>query len=348
MKSYLLIFISLYLFSCSSHKGEKDFLAIPSIPIHGVTSGEEIMSSSTGIMTLIDSCFFICEPNQSDVCLVLDEQTEKEINKFGRYGGGPGEFSYPVIAGKSKDNDTLYIANLPNKIILFIRKERGQYQFLEEKTINLKNMEFITDIHRVSNGYYIASTLSGGYDFFILIDHNLHEVKRFGHHPVEGMTAEANDFMRFQGRMTSYNNSFYFATMFFGYIVRYDISDNGTVSLIWEKMVTPPACNIYEANIGIKTHENRDGFYGLAANDKYLFATYSGILYAAADTDPFACVPNTLVVFSTSGELLGKYTVKNKSTKVCLSNDGKHLYLWNLLPEIAIERFNVEDILNAK
>lgn len=348
MKNYLLLLILPFLFSCSSSKREENFPAVPAIPIHGTISGEEIMSSSTGIMTLIDSCFFICEPNQSNVCLVLDEQTEKEINTFGNYGGGPGEFSYPVIAGTSNNNDTLYIANLPNKINLFIRKARGKYQFLEEKTIYLKQMEFITDIHRISNGYYVATTLSGGHNFFILLDHNLHEMKRFGHHPVKGMTAEANDFMRFQGRMTSYNNSLYFATMFFGYIVRYDISDDGTVSLIWEKMVVPPACNIYEANIGIKTHENKDGFYGLAANDKYLFATYSGILYAAADTDPSACVPNTLVAFTTSGELFGKYSFTNKSTRISLSQDGTHLYLWNLAPEIAIERFKVEDIMNAK
>ncbi|MCD7923776.1 MAG: hypothetical protein LUI85_03390 [Bacteroides sp.] len=347
MKNYLLFILSLF-FSCSSPKQEKDFLSIPSTPIHGVAYEEEIMSSEEGTPYLVDSCFLICMPDPKNVCLVLDRQTGKEITRLGKYGGGPGEFSYPIVAGTSSNNDTLYIANMPNKVELFTRKQKGFYQFLEEKSIKLKKMEFMTDIIRISDGYYVITTLSGGKEFFILLDSNLHEIKRFGHHPIKGMTAEANSFMRFQGRMTSYKNSFYFATMFFGYIARYDISNNGDVTLIWEKMVTPPKCNIYEANIGIRTHENRDGFYGLAANNKYLFATYSGIFYAAADTDPSACVPKTLVAFSTSGELIGEYALDHKSSQVCLSENGDNLYIWSSNPEVTIERFSVKEILNIK
>jgi hypothetical protein len=347
MKNYILFILPLFLLS-SCTKKEKDFLNIPSIPIHGTALEEEIISSEGGVMSLIDSCFFICRPNFKDAFLVLDEATGKEITKLGSIGEGPGEFTLPVMAGGSSNGDTLYIANRPNKVHLYVRKGKGDYQYLETKTIHLEKMEYVTDVHRISNGYYVLTTLSGGHEFFILLDANLREVKRFGNHPVKGMTAEANDFMKFQGRMTSYKNSFYFATMFFGYIARYDISNNGDVTLVWEKTVVPTACNVYEANLAIRAHENRDGFYGLAANDKYLFATYSGIPYAAADTDPSACVPKTLVAFSTSGELLGKYAFENKSGRVCLSKDGRYLYLWNSHPETAIERFNVEDILNAK
>lgn len=322
-----LLFILTFLSSCSSSKEEKDFLSIPSAPIHGTISGEEIIASSSGDFYLLDSCFFICEPNKTDVCLVLDEFTKKEMSRFGSYGNGPGEFNYPQMAGISDNNDTLYIANLFNKVTLFTRKERGHFTYLEEKKIVLKKMEYIIDICRMSNGYYVAATLSGGHEFFILLDHNLREIKRFGQHPVKGMTAEANDFRYFQGSMTSYKNSFYFATMFFGYIARYDISDNDEVKLIWEKMVTPPVCSIYEANIGINTRENRDGFYGLAANDKYLFATYSGILYAAADTDPSACVPKTLVAFSTSGEIIGKYALQSKCRNMLIRRPKEAIYM---------------------
>lgn len=60
----------------------------------------------------------------------------------------------------------------------------------------------------------MATTLSGGKEFFILFDRNFKEIKRFGNHPVRGMTTEANDFMQLQGEMVSYKNSFYFASRF--------------------------------------------------------------------------------------------------------------------------------------
>ena len=64
----------------------------------------------------------------------------------------------------------------------------------------------------------MATTLSGGKEFFILFDRDFKEIKRFGNHPVRGMTTEANDFMQLQGEMVSYKNSFYFASRFFGYL----------------------------------------------------------------------------------------------------------------------------------
>ena len=66
----------------------------------------------------------------------------------------------------------------------------------------------------------MATTLSGGKEFFILFDRDFKEIKRFGNHPVRGMTTEANDFMQLQGEMVSYKNSFYFASRFFGYLCR--------------------------------------------------------------------------------------------------------------------------------
>ena len=70
----------------------------------------------------------------------------------------------------------------------------------------------------------MATTLSGGKEFFILFDRDFKEIKRFGNHPVRGMTTEANDFMQLQGEMVSYKNSFYlhldFLVIFVGMIYR--------------------------------------------------------------------------------------------------------------------------------
>lgn len=132
MKNYILFILPLFLLS-SCTKKEKDFLNIPSIPIHGTALEEEIISSEGGVMSLIDSCFFICRPNFKDAFLVLDEATGKEITKLGSIGEGPGEFTLPVMTGGSSNGDTLYIANRPNKVHLYVRKRKGDYQYWKQK-----------------------------------------------------------------------------------------------------------------------------------------------------------------------------------------------------------------------
>ena len=321
------------------------------IPIQGEQLEEEIISTPEGAFYVADSCFIICDVNNPETIIkVLDERTGKQLNTISSRGSGPGEFQDPKILGKSSNNDTLYIANIPNRINIFIKKERGYYEFAQEMKIYLNSMEFPMDFHRMDNGYYVMTTLSGGQDFFILLDQNCKEVKRFGVHPVKGMTADACDFTRFQGRSTSYGNSFYFATMFFGYIARYDISDTGETTLIWEQYLSEPQASVSEANIQIRGTTNLEGFYGLAANKDYLFTTYSGIYYSAFidQKDPDACIPKTLIVFKPDGQIVGKYSLPNRSTKICLSEDNSSLYLWNISPEVSIEKYNVKDIINAK
>ena len=206
---------------------------------------------------------------------------------------------------------------------------------------------FTTRFCRLSNGYSVATTLSGGKEFFILFDRDFKEIKRFGNHPVRGMTTEANDFMQLQGEMVSYKNSFYFASRFFGYLCRYDISDEEDVTLKWEKMLVEPVCNVYEANLARKKN-NLDGFYGLTANDKYVFVTYSGELCYKAFENYSACTPKTLLGFSIDGELVGKYALEHQSMSVLLSQYTPQLYLLNCESECNVEIFEMDDILKAK
>lgn len=206
-------------------------------------------------------------------------------------------------------------------------------------------------LHRMENGYYVMSTLSGGQDFFTLLNRDCREVKRFGVHPIRGMTADVCDFIPFDGHMASYKNSFYYVTYKYGYIARYDISDTGETSLVWEKLLSEPQAFVSEANIQMRSSVNLSGFYGVAANDRYVFATYSGIYFRAFidQNDPSACTPKTLVVFDAKdGSVVGKYQIPHKSMGVSLSEDNERLYLFNTQPEVAIERFHVKDILNAK
>lgn len=342
--------IVLLLISCSSNNKEKRFEDIPLIPIHGtVYQNAEILSQGYSTMAAMEKYIILHTPDVTPKFQIFDSETGEILTGFGSKGGGPGEFVSPVYTGKSLNNDTLYLGDIPKKVLLYVRENKGvDYKYLESRDIKLKELEFVTQIHRMDNGYYVVATLSGGKEFFILLDSSLQEIKRFGKHPVEGMTSDANSFMRLQGHLASHKNSFYFATQQIPYIVRYDISNTGDVTLVWEKMLMPPKCEVYENGVSIKS-STLDTFYGMTAGEDYIFATYSGVAFDKSFTDSItACIPKTLVALSTDGDLIGKYALEFKSTALCLSEDGKKLYLWNYEPDFNIQKFDVKEIIDAK
>lgn len=354
MKNIILLLNLLFLLSCTGKSGEHDFESLPSVSIFGEYLEEEQIFSSSAKIQVIDSCFIVCDSKQPDGCLsILDERTGRCLDQFGMKGNGPGEFSYPVFLGKSFDRDTIYVANFPQKVYAYAQNERGKYELVKECKILIRKkdmMEFPMRMCRLQNGYYVMTTVSGGKDFFILLDKECQEIKRFGAHPIRGMNADVCDFIPFDGRMTSYGNSFYYATFKYGYIARYDISDIGEVVMKWEKFMSEPQVTISEANIQMKSSVNLTGFYGVSANDKYIFALYSGVYFRAFidEKDSSANVPRTLVVFNTDGAIVGKFRISHKSTTLCLSEDNNYLYLWNIEPDVSIEKFKVKDFLDAK
>ena len=140
-----------------------------------------------------------CKLPGEPICQILEEQTGERVGSFGSRGQGPGEFIAAEFIGKTEGDDTLYFVNLPSTVLLYAREEKGaDYRYVGSEKIKVKDGCFTTRFCRLSNGYSVATTLSGGKEFFILFDRDFKEIKRFGNHPVRGMTTEANDFMQLQ------------------------------------------------------------------------------------------------------------------------------------------------------
>ena len=213
IKLYYSIVTILFLISCVSNKGN-DFLSIPAKPIYGSYYDKEIMSNELVAFSSLDCGILMvqrCKLPGEPICQILEEQTGERVGSFGSRGQGPGEFIAAEFIGKTEGDDTLYFVNLPSTVLLYAREEKGaDYRYVGSEKIKVKDGCFTTRFCRLSNGYSVATTLSGGKEFFILFDRDFKEIKRFGNHPVRGMTTEANDFMQLQGEMVSYKNSFYF------------------------------------------------------------------------------------------------------------------------------------------
>ena len=173
IKLYYSIVTILFLISCVSNKGN-DFLSIPAKPIYGSYYDKEIMSNELVAFSSLDCGILMvqrCKLPGEPICQILEEQTGERVGSFGSRGQGPGEFIAAEFIGKTEGDDTLYFVNLPSTVLLYAREEKGaDYRYVGSEKIKVKDGCFTTRFCRLSNGYSVATTLSGGKEFFILFD----------------------------------------------------------------------------------------------------------------------------------------------------------------------------------
>jgi hypothetical protein len=119
------------------------------------------------------------------------------------------------------------------------------------------------------------------------------------------------------GWFASRGNKLYFAAQSIGYLVCYEISDDGDIKKDWEAYFTTPK---YEPGpfFGWKK-ENKQGFFDIQVNDKYLFLSYSG-----TSLEEGTIMPESILILHHNGKvkkhikldgghMVGKFTLVGDS-----------------------------------
>ncbi|MDO4216275.1 MAG: hypothetical protein Q4D12_10265 [Bacteroidales bacterium] len=279
----------------------------------------------------------------------VDESSEVQTSQAGNFGGGPGELTCSFYAGKTEDGLRIYSFDFTKQQVIEFKSEKNRmdYEFSAEYRIRLSEDGYIQKVIRLANGKFVGMLWGGREQLFVLFDEELNEIKRFGEHPVPGMTGPLNDFNIFQGFLLTYGNTLLYCTKNFGYITRYDFSDDDEVIQSWKHHLSKPAVEADGGNMRIHGHENLDGFCGIATDGRYIYTTYSGVYTLAfREVDLYANVPRHILVFDWDGHLLSKCKVKEPSADLALSEDGKILYVYTYgEEEICITRYNTGDLL---
>lgn len=289
--------------------------------------------------------------DSSEGPLLLYNEQDKTERWIGNWGGGPGEMFCQEYAGKSADNDTIYAYDITFRNVLsFVRRKDMPSGYAWHETIPVPDLngDYMTSLKRMGNGFFVGTLLSGTRDMLILFDGRMNEICRFGGIPLKELPDEQKDFNTFRGHLSTCGNSVYFACQPFGYLTRIDISESGEPTQIWEMYFSEPKYEYDGGNVRIMGHDNLSGFYGLAANKDYLFATYSGV-YALAfrEDDLYANVPQTLVVMDVrDGKILQKCHLDQRASILALSADSQKLYAKVDEPEIGIMSYDIKDFLN--
>lgn len=346
--------------ACTNSESVRVSNPIFDIPLDSVPSEiwfPDLMAVNTNSMVSIDSKLCLISPNEKSLTYFIDEKNAGELGYAGIVGEGPEDMQpYPSYAGISSNKDTIYLYDFnARRIKAYTLKDKEfgiklvDSKNLVDSQVGIYNSSYM-NINRLENGYYVGlNYLNVTDNFLTLLDRDLNVIKTFGKQPLEGLpgNGKIKSFKSFNGIIRSYGNSVFYAASKFGYIVRYDVSNQGEVSLVWEHRYANIDYFIDEKE-AIKFRSNSlNGFSDMTVGKEYIFATYSGIPFEVMfrERNVNAIAARTLAVFNHSGEALGRFKLRSCSFCVGLSEDEEYLYVMNIDPEVQIERLKVRDII---
>jgi hypothetical protein len=359
------LFLSLLIFlSCGSQTQEKkvdfDLQEMSSVPLDGELMQECLLTPYCNQMKFIQSALFHFAPIQEEACLVTTVRGDT-LGFLSSVGNGPGELNrWPYFSGTSVHGDTVYMYdNMSHKLNAYavqIKDQNLTYSFLGNKPTRengdglpegvINQMAF--ELVRLENGYSIGFRVFSNGTIFTLFDKDLNEVKKFGEYLVdEGLIdGEFHQSICFQGLRLSRGNSFFYAPHNFGYMARYDVSDEGELSKVWERWYSEPSVSVDNNNLKFEA-DNPQGFYGLAVGEKYIFAAYSGVpagdMYK--EKSAYALNPKFLYVLDLEGKPLAKFSVDKRISAMCLDEKEEYLYVKHIDPDLSLWRYDVSEML---
>lgn len=359
------IVLSVLFVGCSSNprSEEKQYL-IEDLPLDSVAMElwfPELMAVSARKYVSMDGKLCLVSPNEDALVYLIDETDAKEIGYLGGTLEGPEDMSpFPQYMGMDTEKRNLYLFDFNkrrmNMYHLSTDEEKPRLKLIGKKDLHNPFVENIRSsflsICRLDNGYYVGLSYLSHKNLFVLLDENLQIIKEFGEYPLDGLTTDGSIInmagMTFEGTLLSVKNSIYYASKKFGYMARYDISEIGEPQYIWDYYYNKASYKIENNQIKFRGQSNQHGFANMVVGEKYIFATYSGVLTGKMfeERNVYAIDPETLVVLTYDGRPVGRFKLNCHSTLLGLSGDGKYLYVHNSDPEVQIMRIRISDILD--
>lgn len=347
-------------FSCEEQEKKVPFdvQEMPSIPLEGELLEEELLAPRTSQMEFVQSQLFLFTPQREEACLVVNEKGDT-IGLFAGIGQGPGELNqWPYFSGTSVNQDTIYMFDGRSKKLysyhLNVSSEKVEYKFLESKPIKeAKAPEGIIDngiffFVKLENGFYVGLRVINNKDLFSLFDEDLNEISRFGDYPFyDGLDKETNFRVTtcFNGPLKVKGNSLYYAINRFAYIARYDISDDGAITKVWDNFYAK--VHSLAKNNEIFFHaDNIEGFTDLAIGEKYIYAAYRGMESGEANRQrsAMATYPSSLLVLDLNGKPLAKFDLGKRYFPLCIDDKEEYIYIKHYDPDVSLWRYKISDI----
>lgn len=340
MKHIVFLLLVIELFSCKGERSE--LLTLPhSIELTPIEYTEDPVIKNPWGMKQIERKLLLFNVNGGDCVInVMDIESGKIVKKWGAYGNGPGEFSVSLYWGSHDDKHIFFLFD-PNMSLLreyswSMDSDEINFSLIREIPYGSKDGVQIQFGRRLASGSYAAYANYGIGKPILILNSELKVLSNFGDFPDD--MHKSMIMFSFEGRLEAYKNKFVYAMTNLGYLACYEQLSDGSVKQNWADYMQKPVYNADELDRKLL----KLGFFSVTMNDKYIFATYSGVLDSQEQRQNSGISPENILMFDYQGHLLENLHTKGKRLgQITLSEDGNTLYAATLYPQISIVRYNI-------
>jgi len=340
MKHIVFLLLVIELFSCKRESLE--LLTLPhSIELTPIEYTEDPVIKNPWGMKQIERKLLLFNVNGGDCVInVMDIESGKIVKKWGAYGNGPGEFSVSLYWGSHDDKHIFFLFD-PNMSLLreyswSMDSDEINFSLIREIPYGSKDGVQIQFGRRLASGSYAAYANYGIGKPILILNSELKVLSNFGDFPDD--MHKSMIMFSFEGRLEAYKNKFVYAMTNLGYLACYEQLSDGSVKQNWADYMQKPVYNADELDRKLL----KLGFFSVTMNDKYIFATYSGVFDSQEQRQNSGICPENILMFDYQGHLLENLHTKGKRLgQITLSEDGNTLYAVTLYPQISVVRYNI-------
>lgn len=320
---YIVLFYQLL---CACNSNEESYILCEefkeSINVEGELFVENIVINYPSAIKC-DSSNLIIFAEGNEFINVFNIKDGSKIASSANKGRSAGEVISTWYSGFDETDSIISVYDVTMKRLNYYKYYKADTTSVNY--LNFKSNEYpnhLFNMQCMNNEYVIGYSIYDSKDQFILFDENLKFIKSFGDFPLQNVK-------KFKGTITgyaaSYNNYFAYATIDFGYIALYKISDNGDIVKEWDKYITKP---LFTENNGKITYDdkNLDGFLNIKMTENYIYCNYSGKTYSEAISQNSNSKPNEIFVFDYNGNPVRKIVPNYPMFYFDVSKDDKYIY----------------------
>lgn len=327
MKDIYIILLCPFLFAC--HSVEKSYNLCgefnETINVNGKLFVDSIVTNYPSAIECDDSNLIIFSEGK-DFINVYDVKNGKKLGSAGAKGRSTGEVISACFSGFCKKDSLISIYDATTKKInyyVYSECDTAVVKYTDSK-INEYSDHAFSRLHCMDNGYKIGYSIFDSQDLLVLFDKEFKFITKFGDFPLK-------DIEKFKGTIPAYiasnGNYIAYATIDFGYIALYKISNNGNIVKEWDKYMTSPIYDFNTKNGKVTYNDgNLDGFMNIKMTNKYIYCIYSGKTYDEMIPSKENITHNEILVFDYKGTPIKKIIPNYPMFYFDISNDDKYIY----------------------
>lgn len=327
----MLLVLGVCVISCDDNNSIPNAHFETSASIVGKVLPYEVISNYPSQLEIIDSTLLLFRPNAMIALMAVNITNGAQYNML-HTGRGPGEFLSPFLVKTAPAERLMGIYDITHRKLTYC--EWDETFFRDTIRLRTKNeLMYSGEIPLRStvpldNGYMVSRSIGQTEGVLLVLDKDFNMVSSLCNPLNIGNT---EDWRSYLGQFASYGNTVIFAMMQFGYILCFDIENDGTIRKRWEYLLSDPKF-IESPEFKPDILQNKLGFYDVKVTGRFVYALYSGKIF---DNPPDNSeLPTSILVFDLDGHPITKFELDSSFVRIAVTQDDSKIYGFSVSGDI--------------